>query len=109
MQVMMMREQRAKQFLPFDAMKGLSEALRAREDKHSRVEKHEIFEEDLELISAALNRVEKGSMVFLRYYSGFHEREMEGIVSEINRPLQFLKLNEEKILFDDLYEIRVIG
>ena len=92
MQVIMMREQHAKQFLPFDAMKGLSEALRAREDKHSRVEKHEIFEEDLELISVALNRVEKGSKVFLRYYSRFHEREMKGIVSEINRPLQFLKV-----------------
>ena len=29
---MMMREQRAKQFMPFDAMKGLAEALRDREE-----------------------------------------------------------------------------
>ena len=42
---MMMREERAKQFQPFDAMIGLQEALRDREERHSRVERHEISEE----------------------------------------------------------------
>ena len=44
---MMMREERAKQFAPFDAMKGLQEALRDREERHSRVEKLEISEEQI--------------------------------------------------------------
>ena len=35
--------------------------------------------------------------------------EKEGIVSDINRPLQFFRVDEEKILFIDLYSIRVIG
>ncbi len=38
---MMMREQRAKQFMPFDAMKGLKEAILEREERHSRVPRHE--------------------------------------------------------------------
>ena len=31
----MIREQRAKQFMPFDAMKGLKEALAIREERHN--------------------------------------------------------------------------
>ena len=41
----MTRAERAKLFAPFDAMKGLQEALRDREERHLRVEKHEISEE----------------------------------------------------------------
>ena len=106
---MMMREQRAKQFMPFDAMKGLAEALKEREERHLRVPKHGISEDDQEQISEVLCRVEKGSKVFLSYYSNFHDMEKEGIVAGINRPLQFFRVDEEKILFVDLYSIRVIG
>ena len=51
---MMMREQRAKQFMPFDAMKGLAEALKDREERHSRVQKHGVSEEDQMRISEIL-------------------------------------------------------
>lgn len=36
---MITRKERAKQFMPFDAMKGLQEALRRQEEIFSRVEK----------------------------------------------------------------------
>lgn len=115
MPVMMMREQRAKQFMPFDAMKGLSEALRDREERHSRVQKHGIGEEDQERISEVLCRIEKGSKVFISFYSWFHDWEAEGMITEINRPYRFLRIRglgsneEEQIFFDDLYDIQVIG
>lgn len=105
----MIREQRAKQFAPFDAMKGLAEALKEREERHTRVAKHGISEEEQEQISELLCRVEKGSKVFIEYYADFHDREKSGIVTEINRPYRFLRVNDEKIFFDDLYSIRVIG
>lgn len=105
----MTRENRAKQFMPFDAMKGLAEALRDREERHSRIPKHEISEEAQEHISQVLLRVEKGSKVFLEYYSNFHDVSKEGIVSVINRPLRFIRVDEEKVFFDDLYDIQVIG
>lgn len=41
----MTRAERAKIFSPFDAMKGLQEALRDREERHLRVERHDISEE----------------------------------------------------------------
>lgn len=105
----MMREQRAKQFAPFDAMKGLAEALRDREERHSRVPKHGISEEDREQINETLRKVEKGSKVFLSYYADFHDRERSGIVTEINRPYRFLRVDDEKICFEDLYAICAIG
>ena len=112
---MMMREQRAKQFMPFDAMKGLSEALRDREERHSRVQKHGVSEEDQVQISETLCKVEKGSKIFVNFFANFHDWEEEGIVTQINRDYRFFRISrigsntEEKICFDDLYDIRVIG
>lgn len=51
---MMTQAERAKQFAPFDAMKGLQEALRDREERHARVERHDISEEDIERNSSVL-------------------------------------------------------
>lgn len=106
---MMMREQRAKQFMPFDAMKGLAEALKDREERHSRTVKHGVSEDAQQRICDALLRMEKGSRVLVSHYSCFHDVETEGIVTEIDRACRFFRLNEEKILFDDLYDIRVTG
>lgn len=60
---MMSRQDRAKQFLPFDAMKGLTEALREREERHARTERREIGEEQQEANSQVLARIEKGMRV----------------------------------------------
>ena len=112
---MMMREQRAKQFMPFDAMKGLAEALKEREERHSRVQKHGVSEEDQARISETLCKVEKGSKVFIRFFANFHDWEEEGIVTQINRDYRFFRFSkigsntEEKICFIDLYDIRVTG
>ena len=54
----MTRQERAKQFMPFDAMKGLKEALVIREERHNRVEKRELSEDTIEYISSILGRVE---------------------------------------------------
>lgn len=104
----MTREQRAKQFMPFDAMKGLQKALRDREEKHTRVEKREISEEEMEANSAALNRLVRGSKVRIIYYRHFHEAERSGTVCDINCTYRFLTLDEEKIFFDDIYSICII-
>ena len=104
----MTREQRAKQFMPFDAMKGLQEALRDREERHSRVERHGISEEEQEALSAVLNRLSKGDKIRISYYSHFHDVEKAGTVTAVNYAYRFLKVDEEKIVFDDIYMITAI-
>ena len=105
----MTREQRAKQFMPFDAMKGLQEALRDREERHARVERHGISEEEQEALSAVLNRLSKGDKIRISYYSHFHDVEKAGTVTAVYYAYRFLKVDEEKIVFDDVYGITTLS
>ena len=50
----MPRGERAKQFAPFDALKGLQQALRLKEYEHERVEKGDLSEEDVLRLSTIL-------------------------------------------------------
>ena len=45
----MNNKERAKQFMPFDALKGLKEALKEKEERRTRVDKKQITEEVLAL------------------------------------------------------------
>lgn len=103
----MTREQRAKQFMPFDAMKGLQEALRDREERHLRVERHEISEEDQEANSSVLTKLTNGAKVNISYYCHFHDVVRSGTITGINYAYRFLKMDDEKIFFDDIYKITI--
>ena len=103
----MTRAERAKIFAPFDAMKGLQEALRDREERHSRVERHEISEEQQEHNSEVFAKLTKGMRVRLDYYSAFHDVTNSGIVTEISTVFRYLKLGTEKIFFCDIYDIEI--
>ncbi len=105
---MMSRQDRAKQFLPFDAMKGLTEALREREERHARTERREIGEEQQEANSQVLARIEKGMRVEVQCYRAFHDTVREGVVSRISLPYHFLLIEEDRIAFEDIYAIRIL-
>lgn len=105
---MMTREQRAKQFQPFDAMKGLQEALRDREERHSRTEKHDISEEAHLHNMNTILRLRKHMRVHVEYYCAFHDVERSGTVTELDTTFGFVRLGEEKIFFEDIYDIRIL-
>ena len=102
---MMTRADRAKQFQPFDAMKGLQEALRDREEKHSRVPRHDISEEQQAKNAAFFAALEKGMRVRLDCYRRFHDVTLCGTVTAVSLPYRCLSLDGEKISFDDIYTI----
>ena len=103
----MTQRERAKQFMPFDAMKGLKEALREREERHLREEKRELSEEAAERLSAQINRVTKGALVKVQYYKAFHEMTLQGKVTNIDFVYRYLVIGEERIYFDDLYKLTI--
>ena len=105
---MMTRQERAKQFMPFDAMKGLQEALRDREEKYSRVERRERGEDALTLLSSEITRLERGDRVKILYYHSFHEVEKTGLVEKIDMVYRYIIVAGEKIVFDDIYEMKKI-
>ena len=87
---MITRKERAKQFMPFDAMKGLQEALRKQEEINSRVEKHEVCEEQQAKLSELLSKLDKGK------------------ITKIDFIYRYMVLGNEKIHFDDIYDLKII-
>ena len=104
----MNREDRAKQFLPFDAMKGLKEAMERQEELLSRVEKTELGEEDAERLSLALSQVERGDAVRLTVFLGGHYRTLTGTVTHFDPVRRLLTLEGRTLPFDDLTSLEVL-
>ena len=94
--------------MPFDAMKGLQEALRDREERHSRVEKHDISDEQAQKNSEVFLRLRKGMTVRLECYQAFHDVTLTGTVTGVSVPYRYLKLDGREIYFGDIYSIEVV-
>ena len=98
------RSDRAKQFLPFDALKGLQDALREKEIEY--VEKRELTEESLEELSKILNQIEKENEIKVTYYINRQYKGVKGKVKEINLVKKKITLYDDtKICFEDILSI----
>ena len=101
---MVNRVLRAKQFLPFDALKGLQEELRKKEIEYE--EKKELSEERLNELNNSFNQIEKGSFIKIKYYKNKKYNEISGIVTDINYIKKKIKINEnENINISDIIDI----
>lgn len=90
----MNRVSRAKQFLPFNALAGFSEALREKEYEYEN--KKELTEESYEELEIQLNRIEKGSKVKIRFYKNKKYVETIGIITAIDYIKKRIQLDGEK-------------
>jgi len=104
---MMERKDRAKQFLPFDAMKGLSEALREREEKVLRVERREPDEEESAALNDALIALKKGDRAEIVFFRDGGYFCLEATVSAVDAVGRKLVVGGEKIPFFDLFSIKI--
>ena len=103
----MNRANRAAQFAPFDSLKGLTEALREKEELMSREEKHTLSEDRQEEISDTLIQLERGMRVeVVFFYNGHYVTLTEKLV-DINPQYKYLIVGKAKIYFTDLYEITI--
>ncbi len=90
-------------------MKGLQETLRERIEQRNRIEKHDISEEAMEANSLVMAKLTKGCFVHIEYYCAFHDVSKDGRITEISVPFRYLRLDNEKIFFDDIYAIQIIA
>lgn len=104
----MNRADRAKQFQPFDALKGLQEELRSREERRTRVTKRELGEEQEEEISMELAKIYKRSEIDVTFYRGGHYYSLQGTVIEKNDIYKYLIVGQERIYYTDIYELKVV-
>lgn len=94
---------RAKQFMPFAALKGYYELIRRRE--RVTEPKRDLSEEDIARLSEQLAQVKKGMMITVTYYNVDAYETREGMVSAFDPTFQTLSIVKEKIAFDDILEI----
>ncbi len=78
--------QRAKQFLPFDAVAGLRQALKMKEHEMGLITRKELSEETAEEINEALETLRPGDHVSVAYFreSGEEEGEMTLIIGTVS-------------------------
>ena len=107
---------RAKQFMPFAALKGYYEIIKER----SRIyeEKKELSEDEAAVLSDKIASIEKGKIIKITYYKEFDRGEgyipegafgayvtAEGMVSEINTVTRTVTVVKTVIPFDDILDI----
>lgn len=105
----MNRQDRAKQFMPFDALKGLQEALRSKEERRSRVEKIELNDEMAQALSDSLAQIGRGTKVQMTFYYNGHYVDYCGEVTDINIPYKFLVITNSRVYFNDIYEMAIVA
>lgn len=96
-------ENRAKQFVPFAALKGYEDALRAKEK--ITVPKLELSEEKKEELNRKLLQIHRNDMITVVYFCKGEYIQLEGMVSRIDKDARILKVVNTRIPFLDIYEL----
>lgn len=97
--------ERAKQFMPFAAVKGLTVAL-AKKEKIC-ASKVELSEEMSAELNQKLNTLQKGTNVFVTYYCDGEYLKITGIVTKPDMQNRTLRVDDTKISFDDLLGVDI--
>lgn len=84
---------KAKQFLPFDALKGLQEALREKEREYE--EKKDLSEDTLNDLNNKFNQIDNGSLVKITFYKNGKYSEIKGRVTNIDYVKKKIQINKE--------------
>lgn len=104
----MSRNNRAKQFLPFDAMKGLKEAIHLKEYEHEKITMGELSEEKANEISSLLSSLKKGDYVFVTYFEDGYYHKMEGkcVLDIYNNAIT---VEKKELSLSQIYDIKKLS
>lgn len=96
-------EERAKQFMPFAALRGLPDALAAKEKV--LVPKIELSPEIAEELDRRMHLIAKGKMATVVYFSNGEYIKITGLVARIDETGRILQIVNTKIPFDDILQV----
>lgn len=102
----MPRSMRAKQFAPFDALKGLQDALRLKEYQHEKVLKGDMTEEKASELSNVLINMKKGDVVKVTFFEDGHDKRAEGVIKLLIDE-QVIQIEKKKISLDQIIDIEL--
>ena len=98
-----MDDNRAKQFLPFEALNGLNKALREKEK--ILVEKKDLSEEIKEELSRKINSLELGDKIKVVHYKNKQYKIDYGILNQIDRVQRLIIIDNIKISVENIFRI----
>ena len=97
--------ERAKQFAPFSALKGLPEELLQKE--RVRLPRRVLSSDMAEQLDLMLKILRPGHMVTAVYCRDGEYLQITGMVARVDTRQRMLQIVEETIPFDDLFEINL--
>ena len=97
---------RARQFLPFEALKGLKDALRLKEYEFDRISKNDLSEDMINKISTTLMNAQKNDIYEIKYFDDGSYKYIKGTI-KINTINHFILINDIKISFNDIFDINI--
>lgn len=100
----MNRLDRAKQFMPFDALSGLRDALRERE--RIVVPKKDLSEEMKEELDWKLRQIHLNDIITVVYFQNGEYLKVTGMVSGIDPYSRTLRIVNTRVTFDDIADIK---
>lgn len=96
---------RAKQFMPFAALRGYYDLIRQCE--RIKEDKKELSDSEAEILSSKIAQIQKGLIVKVKYYNTDAYDEITGMVSDIDKTSKTLKIIKTKINFDDILNVEI--
>lgn len=97
---------RAKQFMPFDALKGFNEALREKEKVYDR--RVVLAEDKVDEINKILSSIKINDYIEITYYSdgkyNVNRLKVKKLAFKVNK----LYINDKVIYFKDLKDVKII-
>lgn len=97
---------RARQFMPFAALKGYYELIK--NEQRIKEPKKIISEDYAKVINKKLLALKKGKMVKVVYYDKDAYTTVEGIVSHVDFDMRKLVVVKTEIFFDDIMKVTEI-
>lgn len=105
-QRMVSPEDRARQFMPFAALKGYYDLVRQCERVPEP--RREVTDEAAASLSAQVMTLCKGDVVKVTCYDGEAYVVIEGVVTQVDQTYRILTVVKRQIAFDDVWEIKIL-
>ena len=96
---------RARQFLPFNSLRGYYDLVRKQEI--IKTPKKILADEEADIISDKLNKIKRGMLIRIKYYKDYGYIEIEGMVASIDSIFHKITIVKETISFDDIINIDI--
>lgn len=98
------RKSRAKQFMPFDALKGFREAVAEKE--RIMVPKRDLSEEMKEELDWKLRQIQKEDIITVEYFKDREYVQVTGVVTRIDEAGRTLEISNIRIAFADISDLK---